>query len=243
MTIAELKRETEKRGIPLEDSFFEHCETLAVLLKEWNAKFNLTAIDEAEEVYEKHILDCLIPLAHEPVSGNAADVGSGAGFPGLVWAMAKPEAAFTLIEPTAKRCRYLEEAAKVLGLENVTVVNRRAEEYASEAREQFDVVTARAVANLPVLSELCVPLVRIGGYFCALKGSQGSEEAAEAEYALKKLGCDQPKVIFDTLSSGEQRTIIHADKIRSTPKTYPRAYAQIKHKPMLEKSTHGKTVF
>ena len=234
MTIAELKTETEKRGIPLEDAFFDQCEKLAVLLKEWNAKFNLTAIDEPEEVYEKHILDCLVPLAHETVAGSAADVGSGAGFPGLVWAMALPNTAFTLIEPTAKRCRYLEEAVRVLNLKNVQVVNRRAEEYAAEARETFDVVTARAVANLPVLSELCVPLVKTGGYFCALKGPQGNEEASEAAFALKKLGCGEPKVIFDTLPGGEVRTIIHADKLRPTPKPYPRAYAQIKHKPLLE---------
>ena len=235
MTIAELKKETEKRGILLEDSFFEQCEKLAFLLKEWNAKFNLTAIDEPEEVYEKHILDSLIPLAHETIAGTAADVGSGAGFPGLVWAMALPETTFTLIEPTAKRCRYLEEAVRVLNLKNVQVVNKRAEEFAAKARETFDVVTARAVANLPVLSELCVPLVKTGGYFCALKGPQGSQEAEEASFALSRLGCASPKVIFDTLPNGEVRTIIHADKIRSTPKTYPRAYAQIKHKPLLEK--------
>ena len=239
MTIEELKKELQNRKIPVSDSLLEGSRKLALLLKEWNAKFNLTAIDEPEEVYEKHILDCLIPLGYETIAGQVADVGSGAGFPGLVWALALPECAFTLIEPTAKRCRYLEEAASHLQLSNVTVVNERAEEVVSHSRERFDVVTARAVANLPVLSELCVPLVKPGGFFCALKGAQGKEEAQLAQYALRKLGCAEP-VLFETaLPCGDERTIIHADKIRSTPNQYPRNYAQIKHKPLLEKPTHA----
>ena len=239
MMIEELKMEAETRGIPVPAGFYDSCETLTALLKEWNAKFNLTAIDEPQEVYEKHILDCLLPLASETINGRVADVGSGAGFPGLIWAMALPGCRFTLIEQTAKRCRYLEEAVKVLGLTNVEIINQRAEEYAVISREQFDVVTARAVANLPVLSELCVPLVKPGGVFLAMKGAQGDREVEEASYALKKLGCDAPRITHTALPCGDERTIIHADKLRATPKQYPRAYAQIKHKPLLEKPTHA----
>lgn len=239
MTIEELKQELENRKISYSESLLEGSQKLTVLLKEWNAKFNLTAIDDPEEVYEKHILDCLIPLGCETIHGKVADVGSGAGFPGLVWALALPDCSFTLIEPTAKRCRYLEEAVKQLGLWNVTVVNERAEEAVNHSREAFDVVTARAVANLPVLSELCVPLVKPGGFFCALKGAQGREEVALAEFALAKLGCSKPTIVETALPCGDERTIIHADKVRSTPKQYPRNYAQIKHKPLLEKPIHA----
>ncbi|MBR3203201.1 MAG: 16S rRNA (guanine(527)-N(7))-methyltransferase RsmG [Solobacterium sp.] len=239
MTIEELKQELVNRKIPCSPSLLEGSRKLTVLLKEWNAKFNLTAIDDPEEVYEKHILDCLIPLGYETITGTVADVGSGAGFPGLVWALALPACSITLIEPTAKRCRYLEEAVKELGLTNVTVVNQRAEEVVSSSRESFDVVTARAVANLPVLSELCVPLVKPGGFFCALKGAQGKEEAKLAEFALNRLGCSKPKIVETALPCGDERTIIHADKLRSTPKQYPRNYAQIKHKPLLEKPSHA----
>lgn len=233
MTIEELKQEVNARGIPVPESAFAVYQTLTVLLKEWNAKFNLTAIDEPEEVYEKHILDCLLPLGYETVSGTVVDVGSGAGFPGLVWAAACPHARFTLLEPTAKRCRYLEEAIKATGLSNVTVVNMRAEDFAREARESFDVATARAVANLPVLSELCIPLIKEGGIFCAMKGAQGEAEAELAEKAYAILGCEKPKVIAMALPNGEARTVIHAVKNKPTPKQYPRAYAKIKQKPLV----------
>ncbi|MBO7703231.1 MAG: 16S rRNA (guanine(527)-N(7))-methyltransferase RsmG [Solobacterium sp.] len=235
MTIGELRHELEQRGISVPESAFDSFVKLAALLKEWNAKFNLTAIDEPEEVYEKHILDCLLPLKTEDIHGSVLDVGSGAGFPGLIWAIVRPDCMFTLLEPTAKRCRYLETAAKELALSNVRVENARAEEFVRDHRESFDVVTARAVANLPVLSELCVPLVKTGGFFSAMKGAQGEAEANEAAYALRVLGCEDPEVRFMRLPSGDERTVVHAGKVKETPGKYPRAYGQIKHKPLLGK--------
>ena len=117
----------------------------------------------------------------------------------------------------------------------MTVVNGRAEEFAAKRREAFDMVTARAVANLTMLSELCVPLVKPGGMFAAMKGLRGEEELAEAGYALKLLGCGEPKVYEDTLPCGETRTLILAEKKKATPAGYPRPYAKIKQKPLMEK--------
>ena len=240
MTIEELRQEIRNRNLPADDSAVEAMLRLTAILKEWNGRFNLTAIDEPEEVYEKHLLDCLIPLSHIHPEGSVCDVGSGAGFPGLVWAAALPEVSFTLLEPTQKRCRFLEAAAEEMGLKNVTVVNQRAEEFAAASRESFDTVTARAVANLPVLSELCVPLVRTGGTFAAMKGSHGTEEAEEAAYALKTLGCQEYRLFEDTLPNGEKRVLVTAVKQKPTDRKYPRAYAKIKQKPLMEKHGYGK---
>ena len=206
----------------------------AQLLEEWNAKFNLTAIEEREEVYEKHFMDCLIPLTLVTLSGSVCDVGSGAGFPGLVWAIARPELSITLIEPTGKRCTFLEEVKRQLKLSNVTVLNRRAED-CRDLRESFDAVTARAVANLSVLSELCVPLVKIGGRFVPLKGPKGEEELKEAQFALNKLGCSDNRAIRYTLSDNEVRNLIVCEKRSATPGKYPRNYGQIKKSPLKAK--------
>lgn len=238
MNEEELRKELAKRQIPLPETAFSVYRRLTALLQDWNRRFNLTAIDEPEEVYEKHILDCLLPLQHVSLYGTVCDVGSGAGFPGLVWAAARPECAFTLIEPTAKRCSYLEECVRTCELANVEIINARAEDQALISRESFDIVTARAVANLTVLSELCVPLVRVGGLFLALKGAKGEEELGEAQFALKTLGCDKPELITMELPSGA-RTLILARKIHKTPSSYPRSYAKIKHKPLIGKGSHG----
>ena len=235
MRTGELLQEIQTRNIPADEASVQTMIRLIDLVLEWNEKMNLTAIRDREEAYEKHLLDCLIPLSHFLPKGRVCDVGSGAGFPGLVWAAALPQVNFTLLEPLKKRCLFLNTAKEELALRNVTVVNGRAEEFAAKHREQFDAVTARAVANLTVLSELCVPLVKEGGTFAAMKGLRGSEELAEAGYALNLLGCDTPKVFEDTLPCGETRALILARKVRLTPGKYPRAYAKIKQKPLTEK--------
>ncbi|MBQ9327567.1 MAG: 16S rRNA (guanine(527)-N(7))-methyltransferase RsmG [Solobacterium sp.] len=235
MTIDELKNEIVRRSLPSDEAALEAFHTLTVLLKEWNAKFNLTAVDEPEEVYEKHILDCLLPLGRIPQAERIVDVGSGAGFPGLVWASVWRDSSFVLLEPTKKRCTFLSEASSKMGLHNVEIVSERAEDYVSISRESFDLVTARAVAGLTVLSELSVPLVKVGGTFAAMKGAKGQEEAEEARYALTLLGCGAPKVIADQLPSGDQRTLILAKKLHPTPAAYPRPYSRIKQKPLREK--------
>ena len=134
----------------------------AALLKEWNEKMNLTAISEESEVIEKHFLDCLIPAKSLSIDGKTCcDLGTGAGFPGLVWAIAYPTAKIILVEATGKKCTFLAEVVKQLNLQNVRILNRRAEELNN--KNQFDIVVARALAPLPILLELAVPLLKVHG--------------------------------------------------------------------------------
>lgn len=217
--------------IALSDTQLLQLQEYAELLKTWNEKMNLTAITEYEEVLEKHFYDCIIPLQNTYVQGSVLDVGSGAGFPGLVWKIMKPELQVTLLEPTGKRCTFLKEVISRLHLENILVVNERAEEFVINYREAFDVVTARAVANLNVLSELCVPLVKVGGYFYALKGAKGKEEELSASKAMTILGMKLKEEEHYTLPSGERVNLIYV-KVKSTDKKYPRNYGQIKKKPL-----------
>ena len=234
MTPEELGKTLSRMGFTLSEEVLKSYEIYAALLKEWNGKFNLTAIEETEEIYEKHFLDCLIPLTLTKVKGRVCDVGSGAGFPGLVWAIADPSLSLTLIEPTGKRCTFLHEVKRMLHLSNTEILNRRAEE-CSDLRESFDVAAARAVANLPLLSELCVPLVKQGGSFVSMKGAKGEEELAEAGFALKKLGCTESELIRYALLNKDARTLIVAKKTEHTPGKYPRNYGQMKKSPLKAK--------
>ena len=208
------------------EQFDEYC----LLLQQWNEKMNLTAITETDEIYEKHFLDCLLSLSEE-VKGRVIDVGSGAGFPGVVWKIARPELEVVLLEPTGKRVTFLNEVIRKLNLKGITTVNKRAEDYVSEVRESFDVVTARAVANLPVLSELCLPLVKVGGCFLAMKGAAGKEEAEAARNAIRLLGGKTEAVEYLTLN-GAGRYNIRIRKEKATDLKYPRRYYRIKKKPL-----------
>lgn len=231
MTIEELTEYCRQAGTKLTEEMQQQLLCYADLLKEWNERMNLTAITEREEVLEKHFLDCILPLraVHHP--GNICDVGSGAGFPGLVWQIVMPESHVTLLEPTGKRCTFLKEVIARLDLGNAEVANARAEDFAASHRQAFDVVTARAVANLNILSELCVPLVRKGGLFIAMKGSHGSEEAEAAEHAMKELGCVLSETMKEHLPSGERVNLVYL-KTEDTPRKYPRNYGQMKKKPL-----------
>ena len=231
MTIEELETKCAEAGIVLDETVQQKLETYTTMLVEWNGKMNLTAITDPLEINEKHYLDCLLPLRAVPENSLVCDVGSGAGFPGVVWAIARSDVHVVLLEPTGKRCTFLNALIKELGLTNASVVNERAEAYVKEKRESFDVVTARAVASLSILSELCVPLVKCGGIFLAMKGSKGKEEDQEAQGALNKLGCEKEEILIDTLSFGERVNLIYR-KVRSTPAKYPRNYGQIKKKPL-----------
>lgn len=231
MTIEELVNKCDEAGVILDETMQEKLQNYTKMLVEWNSKMNLTAITDPLEIHEKHYLDCLLPLRAVPEGSVVCDVGSGAGFPGAVWAIARKDIHVVLLEPTGKRCTFLNALIHELSLENAEVVNARAEDYVKEKRESFDVVTARAVASLSILSELCVPLVKCGGIFLAMKGSKGIEEEQEAEKALKKLGCEKEETLIDTLSFGERINLIYR-KVQSTPAKYPRNYGQIKKKPL-----------
>ena len=226
-------QEAQKYGISLTEEMCAQFRKYTELLLDWNERMNLTAITDPEEIYEKHYLDSLSLLCLEGIHGQIADVGSGAGFPGLVLAIVLPDAAFSLIDPLAKRCTFLRAASETLGLKNTTVFNERAEDHARGHRETYDAVTARAVAALPELSELCVPLVKTGGIFAPMKGNKGEEEAHAAAHALELLGCAAPEVKVLELPSAGKRVLIRCEKVRHTPKKYPRNYGQIHKHPLV----------
>ena len=232
MKIEQLAEEAEKLNLTLAPKMEEQLCTYACLLKEWNEKINLTAITEPDQIAEKHFYDCMLALhAHMP-QGNLCDVGSGAGFPGLVFKILLPDLHVTLLEPTQKKGVFLQETVNQLGLRNVEVVCERAEDYVKTHREIFDTVTARAVASLNVLAELCVPLLKIDGTFLVMKGSRALEEAEEAQHAMQILGCQKKAVYTEQLHDGSARTNLTYAKVRHTPIEYPRSYGRIKKKPL-----------
>lgn len=201
------------------------------ILTEYNQKFNLTAITEKNEVYIKHFIDSL--SGAEFVSGEKlTDIGSGGGFPSIPLKILLPEIKLTMVEATEKKCGFLKEAAKFLKLSDVTVVNARAEDIAKDKnfRESSDTVTARAVAKLDILSELCLPFVKKGGKFIAYKG-KAEEELSAAENAVKILGGE----FFETKKfslNGDERTLVVIKKVKNTPDVYPRTNAKIRKKPL-----------
>lgn len=206
-------------------------ETYLKRLIDVNKVMNLTAITDPEEVYEKHFLDsCLI--ANTLKQGDLlADVGSGAGFPGLPLAIIRDDIQVTLIEPTAKRCQFLSDVITELGLKNVTVINDRAENLTS-LRESFDLVTARAVAPLSILLELCTPLAKVGGQMIAMKGQKALEELDDAKNAITKLHLMLISADPIALPSAGLRHNLVFRKDKKTESQYPRAYNQIKKKPL-----------
>ena len=172
--------------IELNEKTVERFKKYASLLKEWNEKMNLTAITDEPEIVEKHFYDCLLPTDHDLLDDKLiCDLGTGAGFPGMVWAIAYPKCVVTLVDATGKKCMFLNEVIKELNLTNAFVVNSRGEDL--DMREHFDIVTARAVAPLNILLEVCVPLIKEKGLMIAMKGAKGKEELADAKKAIQKL--------------------------------------------------------
>ena len=200
------------------------------LLTEWNEKMNLTAITDPEGVLYKHFYDCLLFFKNLEVKKGAKiiDVGTGAGFPGMVLKIARPDIELTLLDGLNKRLIFLNEVLNALGLSAETV-HLRAEEggQKKEYREQYDIACARAVAPLNILSEYCVPYVKKGGLFVAMKGDRGQEELEAARNALKVLGCEKPICLCETLTGSEARTFIISKKISQTPPKYPRNNGKI----------------
>lgn len=207
----------------------------AELLLEKNKVMNLTAITAPRDVATLHLLDCAALAAQLDLSGKRViDVGTGAGFPGMVLAILTPDARFTLLDSLGKRVDFLREVCEQLGLKNVTCVHARAEEFAAVHRERFDIATSRAVAQLNVLSELTLPLVKVGGLFAAMKSTSTDEEIAAARSAIAQLGgqlagcTDYPVPETDVI-----HRIVRIEKVRPTPKQFPRAFARIKKAPLV----------
>lgn len=206
------------------------------LLLEWNEKINLTAITNPEEVVYKHFLDCLLFFKNiQPQNGaSIIDVGTGAGFPGIILKIARPDIKLTLLDSLNKRLVFLNEVIKELELKDITTVHSRAEDGARipNLREKFDIATARAVAPLNILSEYCLPYVKPGGYFISLKGPTGEEEIAAASNAVKLLGGEKSEVYREEINNIGVRTFIKIKKISQTSSKYPRNSGKIAKHPL-----------
>lgn len=210
--------------------------TLTEHLLEVSKVMNLTAIKEERAIILKHYADSLSVAKFLPENAKIIDIGCGAGFPCLPLAICRPDLAITALDSTEKRVKYVLETAQLLELQNLTGIAARAEEAGKSAlRESFDVCVARAVAELPVLAELCLPFVQIGGKFLAMKAARAPEELEKAYHAIAQLGGKVAAVHQISLQDdGEQdaRAIIEIKKISPTPKDLPRPYAKIVKKPL-----------
>lgn len=227
MTKQEFIQELEKRNITLTEKMIEQLDFYASYLKEYNEKINLTAITEYEEVLDKHFYDSLL-LIDRKLSGTLVDVGTGAGFPGVVLKITNPDLHVTLIEPIMKRCIFLESLIEKLDLKNIEVLNVRAEDYSLKTREKYDYVTARAVSNLNSLIEVCGAMVKVNGYFICLRGKDGIEEIENASNAIKTMGFIVEKTWTDHIFDGSKRVISYFKKENKTDKKYPRKFSIIK---------------
>lgn len=202
-----------------------------------NAYMNLTAITEYTDVILKHYVDSLTVSPMIPHGVTVADIGCGAGFPSLPLAIFRPDLQITAIDSTGKRIAYIEETAKLLGLTNLRSITMRAEDGGKkpEFREKFHTVTARAVASLPILCELCLPYAAVGGQWIAMKAAKGVEEAEAAKGGIVKCGGKITDIAGVSIQNGdvmERRCLITVQKIAPTPKNLPRNFAQISKKPL-----------
>ncbi|GAA0334640.1 16S rRNA (guanine(527)-N(7))-methyltransferase RsmG [Bacillus carboniphilus] len=217
----------QEKGITLSSEQLEQFRLYYELLIEWNEKINLTAITDRDEVYEKHFYDSISAAFYTSMEEveTFCDVGAGAGFPSIPLKICFPHLKISIVDSLKKRITFLEELASKLHLKNVSLYHYRAEEFGRkpEHREQYDLVTARAVARMSVLSELCLPLVKPNGQFIALKGSQGNEEWIKGKKAVSLLGGELiDQVSFSLPYEDHQRTIYKIRKVKPTPKKYPR---------------------
>jgi len=232
MTMADSIQQTfvqliQDRGLELNETQLQQFETYYRILVEWNEKINLTAITDRDQVYIKHFYDSLSPSFFVNMSeiNNLADIGSGAGFPSIPLKIVYPHLRITIIDSLNKRISFLRHVTEQLKLQDVDCLHARAEDAGRNPslRDSFDVVTARAVARLPILNEFCLPFVRVGGTFIALKGSDADGEIQESAYSLRQLRATlTAEHVFELpFSYGARRLIVIGKKDR-TPSMYPR---------------------
>ena len=224
-----------ENNIEISDVQLSQLEVYAALLKEWNEKMNLTAITDDEGIAIKHFIDSISVLKSENLSGSVRiiDVGTGAGFPGIPLKITRPEAELTLLDSLNKRLIFLDEVCSSLSLQ-AQLIHSRAEDGSRtpEQREQYDVVISRAVAALPALSEYCLPYVKVGGCFLAMKGPDAEAELQSATNAINLLGGKPDRIDSFTLPDGSIRNIIRIKKVKSTPEKYPRRGTKINKNPL-----------
>ena len=218
-------------GLTLSDAQVDTLCRFGQALLEQNRVMNLTAITEPQAVAQLHFLDCLALLNAAQLQGKTLiDVGCGAGFPGVPLAVAAPDCRVTLLDSLGKRTQWLSGLLPQLGV-RAEVVTARAEQAAPARREQYDIATARAVARLPMLCELCLPFVKVGGRFLAMKGESAAAEVQEAQNALQLLG-GQVESIYEYPVADAVHRVVCIRKVRPTPARYPRPFSKIKKAPL-----------
>ncbi|MBR3198749.1 MAG: 16S rRNA (guanine(527)-N(7))-methyltransferase RsmG [Bacilli bacterium] len=232
MDIELFKSEIEKLGIKYDEAMLSKLEKYYILLVTWNEKMNLTAITDKKTVYLKHFYDSLTITKVIDFNNinSLCDIGTGAGFPGLVLKIFFPHLDVTLVDSLNKRIIFLDEVIKELNLENVYTKHIRAEEYGKTVREKFDLVTARAVSSFNVLLEYAIPLVKNNKYFVAMRGN---DDTKDGDKALKILSCLKIKTEnFKLPIENSQRTIVVIQKKEKTKLKYPRKFSEIKKRPL-----------
>jgi 16S rRNA (guanine527-N7)-methyltransferase len=227
MIIEQFEANLREKGITLSSEQLNQFQKYFETLVEWNEKMNLTAITEKAEVYLKHFYDSITASFYFDFTKpfHLCDVGAGAGFPSIPLKIVFPQIEVTIVDSLNKRISFLNHLAAVLELENVHFVHDRAETFGVNPayRESFDVVTARAVARMSVLSELCLPLVKVGGHFVAMKAAHANDELANGNKAITTLGGRLEEMFTFTLPMEEsERNILIIKKEKQTPKKYPR---------------------
>lgn len=229
-----LRLEAEGLGLKLTEEMIEKFDRFAELLVETNKVMNLTAIKDPDEIAVKHFADSLsvFTAADIPEGASVIDIGTGAGFPGIPMLIFRPDLKLTMVDSTGKKLNFVRQTLEELNL-SAEVIHTRAEELGQGAkRESYDFAVSRAVAALNVLSEYCIPFVKPGGEFIAMKGAKAAEELAAAKTAIKTLGGAFSKEFSLNLSDSAERSLIIIKKISQTPTKYPRPSAQISKKPL-----------
>lgn len=225
-------------GLEFDENKYNQFIKYMSLLKSWNEKVNLTAITDDLEIVKKHFIDSIKIFKFQPLKDakKVIDVGTGGGFPGIPMKIIKPELEIVLLDSLKKRISVLESILNDIGINDVTAIHGRAEEFGvkTEFREKFDVVVSRAVANLAVLSEFCLPYAKIGGYFVALKGPSVDSEVNESKRAINELGGKLIDLIEVHIENTDlKHNLVVIKKIKNTPKQYPRKAGIVSKKPLL----------
>ncbi|MEK3732818.1 MULTISPECIES: 16S rRNA (guanine(527)-N(7))-methyltransferase RsmG [Paenibacillus] len=228
----------QEHGIHVDQKQLDQFETYYETLVEWNEKMNLTGITERDQVYTKHFYDSVTLAFYVDMSqvGTLADIGSGAGFPGIPLKICFPHIKLTIVDSLNKRINFLKFVVDTLGLSDVELIHGRAEEVARkrEYRDHFDLVTARAVARMALLNEFCLPFTKVGGQFAAMKGSNPAEEIEESKRSLKELRGRLDQVhSFSLPIEQSDRHIVVVDKVGSTPGKYPRKPGMAAKSPLV----------